>query len=290
MWDRPGPPGEKQRLLRNMTPAAMRERKPAHHACMQVSCTSVLFILDCCNQTVPLIQTNQHLPRLAGECSWNVCSEGRYLCWESVSRRGTSLEMDFACCPDKNTAPAIDKQQTLTLSVTPSMSIELTKQYRTRVLVVETVAPGKYLKLFNATSPTNKQWAKVQGYCYFYCYWFHVCSWSVPRRNHGQKEWQATFNKVFLLQYVYTSMLSDYDLLFYLNADVLVRNPYFCVEHFLSSNHLLGAHAGTGKHGTRWNKIAGVVLYNLKHPMMENFSKTWSDQSKGEINSGNECQ
>jgi hypothetical protein len=214
---------------------------------------------------------------LPGQCSWNVCSEGKYLCWESVSRRGISLEKDFACCLDKNTTSGM-RTQTFAPTVTPGMSMELTKEYRTRVLVVQTVAPGKYFKLFNSTVWTNKRWARAQGYDFL----------SAIGVYHGQNEWQSTFNKVFLLRHVYESMLSDYDLLFYLDADVLVQNPYFCVEHFLSPNHLLGAHAGTGKHGTRWNKNAGVVLYNLRHPMMGNFSKAWSDQSEADINDGND--
>jgi len=219
---------------------------------------------------------------LSGEWSWGVCSGGRFLCKDLTVVRFINLYRNLSVhdlaaqwgyCPDADDSNVSRTVEVVENVVTSSMTIQLMRHtvQRKRVLVAQTVGLGKYLQLFHVLSPSNRRWCFIHGYDYLSAIGIYA----------GRQEWHSTYNKAFVLQYVLQLYAHNYDFLFLIDADALVINPYFCVEHLLSSHQLLTAHVGDPAHHFLhpWDKNAGIVLFNLRHQKIHHLATQWAQRS-----------
>lgn len=142
-----------------------------------------------------------------------------------------------------------------------------------RVIVAQTCGHGKYSLLLRETRKVNEQFAMSQGFDYM----------SVVGLYYGSTEWHSTFNKAFILKAILDE--TAYDILFYLDADAMVINPSFpllasfplAYNGRQAETFLLAAHGSSPRHPCNFN--AGVLVWNLSHPLVHNVSSIWVDRS-----------
>ena len=85
---------------------------------------------------------------------------------------------------------------------------------------------------------------------------------------------------------------TQYEILFYMDADAMVINPSFPILASFPldyggrriQNFLLAAHGSSPRHPCNFN--AGVLVWNLRHPLVRNVSSLWIEESVGSMRSG----
>ena len=141
-----------------------------------------------------------------------------------------------------------------------------------KVLVAQTVEPGPFKALLDASLPVNQAYAQERGYDYV----------SLTGVAYGGLNRMATFNKIFLLDMV--ERMGQYDVVFYLDADAMVVNPGLRVEEVAPPWALLTA--SRGRKDRRWDVNAGVFLWNLRHPRSHELLGKWKDAAVAGIQRG----
>ena len=148
-----------------------------------------------------------------------------------------------------------------------------------RVLVMQTSGHGKYEALLKTTRIANERWAAKHGYDYL----------SVTVVYHGGREWLSTFNKAFMVAEALNS--SRYDLVFYMDADALVRTLDWDVRSVIpegSKPTLLFAHPGSNE--GPWDINAGVMLWDLRHARSAAVVADWVDRCTRILDAAGEGQ
>jgi len=149
-----------------------------------------------------------------------------------------------------------------------------------RVVVAQTCGHGAYLPLLAETRRVNERYALGQGFAYLI----------VTGLYHGNTEWHSTFNKAFILRAVLMDE-TQYEILFYMDADAMVINPSFPLLGSFPLDYrgrqiqefLLAAHGSSPRHPLNFN--AGVLVWNLRHPLVYNASSLWVKESVGSMRS-----
>ena len=135
-----------------------------------------------------------------------------------------------------------------------------------QLIVLQSADAYKYYDMLIATARTAREFCNRCGASY-------ECYIGVKR---GFWHWQATYNRIVLLQELYERGHRSWVL--YLDADAYVRDQAFDIGAYLRSMARYGAiMVPSGATSARWDVNAGVMFVNLGHKSGVEIMKRWAD-------------
>lgn len=139
------------------------------------------------------------------------------------------------------------------------------------ILILQTtdgVQNSPYKKMVDLTQPYHIQYCT--RYHYQYRRYDGICF--------GTKEWNATFNRIFLLNDILTNEI-QIDWVLYIDADCILCNQEMELESFLDSNYAIIACAGNSDLTLPdWCVNIGIAFYNMKHRWIQRILKEWKSR------------
>lgn len=133
-----------------------------------------------------------------------------------------------------------------------------------KVLILQTCDGTLYKGFLDASADHMKKYANRHGYDY--------------RRYDGvisgTKAWQATFNRIYLLNEELER--NEYDWVCYIDADCAVIDPEKKLEDFFNQDSFIVAcRGGTDDPSVHWDINIGVAFYNMRHPCARTILTEW---------------
>ncbi len=131
--------------------------------------------------------------------------------------------------------------------------------------IIQTCDPNNYFDMFVESSKTTREYSKNIG-CQYEAF--------VGIKN-GNYAWQATYNRIQLLDDIRTSGFKGW--VVYLDADSFVADLRFDIYKFLnnySDYSVLGASGGDES----WNINAGILFLNYSKKFTFDLIKKWREQ------------
>jgi hypothetical protein len=164
---------------------------------------------------------------------------------------------------------------TVTATITPSTNNMLISQYDSG-----SIEDTYYGTLLNYTSRVNKAYAKRYqcDYVILHGIAFHTIldGMNTPfLRKHNKKQppaSRAAYNKIILLQ---QAIARQYDYLVILDSDAIIYDFTRDLSTLVPHDKLLFAHQVKEDDQYYWNINNGVIVFNLRHPMIHRVVILW---------------
>jgi len=134
------------------------------------------------------------------------------------------------------------------------------------IIIAQTSDPVDYIRLFHATSPINKAYARRHGFSY--------SDYIGVKR--GRQAWLATWNKMYLLNESIEQ--GEFAWLFYMDADAYFWDPDLSLLDIVhpNSDKAFVFCAGTHREDPPdWNVNIGVFFANLQHERTREVAASW---------------
>ncbi len=134
-----------------------------------------------------------------------------------------------------------------------------------RIKFLQTSDPQKYAALLDVAAPSTRAFCALHGHEYE----------AYIGMKRGRYPWHATFNRIDLLNEALDAGLDGW--IVYLDADSFVVDLKFDLAAYLQQheNAPLIARAVIPEKAPTWNINAGVLIFNMRHPLTARLIKTW---------------
>jgi hypothetical protein len=145
-----------------------------------------------------------------------------------------------------------------------------------KVLILQTCDGHHYKQFLDLTQSIHEKYCDKHGYT------FMRHDGVINGLNNDPSF--ATFNRIYLLQEIYINK-PEYDWVFYIDADCVIKDINKTVDEFLHNDKLVVGCRGANDSETNTHDInIGVAFYNMRHPKIQYVLNRWQTMFENDLN------